>query len=148
MLDQGPNAPNVGDRADDQARVAPHQLGNGQAEALHRAGAEVLDDHVRAVAELERERVGAGRAQVERDGALAAVELRELRGEVGSVGDGEAPAHLALRALDLDHRSAVVGEHPRAQGAGDDVREVDDLQAVIRAGLSCHLAAEERSTLP
>src|SRR5262249_44079284 len=81
-------------------------------------------------------RLGPGRrAQVERDRLLVAVDGEVVRGQAGAGVVRRAPAarHVAvLGMLDLDHAGAEVAEHHRAEGAGEDAREVEDEHALER----------------
>ena len=100
---------------------------------FHRARLEVLDQDVGAFQQAQQHRAAVGLADVERDGALVAVDADEVAGVV--VVERRAPvAHLvALRRLDLDHVGAVVGQDHRAVRAAEHARQVDHLQAGQRA---------------
>jgi len=63
----------TGDRHADQARVARGQVGIHQTQALHHAGAEVVDQHVGTGDQRGQYRPGGRRLQIKRDTALAAV---------------------------------------------------------------------------
>src|ERR1019366_7096450 len=86
----------------DQPRIDRLHGIEAQAEAAHHAGAELLDEDVRAPQQRTKPRDGAGLFKVDGNAALAAVE----HGEVGAVGAELRPitAHLVALAgaLDLD----------------------------------------------
>src|SRR3970040_1739326 len=67
-----PILPPAGHAAVDEARVAGERRIRAEAEALHHAGPEALDEHIGARDELPAGCVRARRFQVERDRALAA----------------------------------------------------------------------------
>src|SRR6202007_1970055 len=101
----------TGDGAPDEARVDLPQPALAEPEALHRAGAEVLDQDVRALRQRPRQLEVLPRVQVEHDAALVAVDRLEVRG--GAVRRPRRPPGagvVALRALDLDRGSADIAE--------------------------------------
>ncbi len=115
------------------------------AELFHRAGAEILDQHVGLVEEpLEDGAVGLG-LEVERDRLLAAVD----RGEIGrfAVAEGTVFARVVAlaRRLDLDHARAHLGHQHGAIGPGEDARQIDDENARKRP-CGGHRDAFHRST--
>ena len=96
-------------------------------------GPEVLDDDVGTVGE-PLEEVDRGRVlEVERDVALADVLLGEVGGDRVPPGEREA-GHVAFGRLDLDHVGTQVREHAPAVRPGQHPREVEDGDAVERAG--------------
>ncbi len=114
----------------DAARIDGVHLLGAEVPALHRARAEVLDDHVGARAQLGRDLLAARLAQVERDGALVA---REHRPPERVVVVAQAPplAHrvAARRRLDLDDVGAEVAEQRADERAGQELAELDRAQA-------------------
>ena len=117
----------------DEAWVALGERFVGEAEALHDAGGEVLDEHVRLFGQAHDRLFAAGRLEVEHEAALVAVEAGVIaaEGALGVVvgeGAGEA-GHLAAGRLDLDDVGAEVGEEHRAVGAGEGLGEVEDADA-------------------
>ena len=88
------------------------------------ADPEVVQHHVGPVEQRLDHRSGLGRADVEREAALAALARRHR------VGGG--PHRLATGWLDLDHVGPEVGEHLRPEGSRDERREVHDPQPVER----------------
>ena len=96
------------------------------AQLLHRAGPEVLDDHVGLFEQLLEDLALLVVLEVERDAFLAAVD----RGEVGRLALDERPVGArvvaALGRFDLDHPRAHLGHQQGAVGAGQDARQVDD----------------------
>src|SRR6185436_7214314 len=74
----GPGLAEGADGAVDDARVACAELRVADAEPVHDAGPEALDEHVRAVAELEQLFPVSGVLEVEHHALLAAVEIPEI----------------------------------------------------------------------
>src|SRR5207245_393112 len=71
---------------------------------------------------------GRGMTEVERQRVLAAVAREEVTGLAG--GQRRQLAHgIALERLDLDDVSAALREDLRAEGDGDELAELDDLDA-------------------
>ncbi len=113
---------------------------------LHRAGQEVLHEHVCLGEERFHDGAPFGFRQVERQRALAAVDRSEVRGVALRVERrAEEPCLVARGRLHLDHVRAVVGQHLRAERAGEDAGEIDDANAV--QGARGHLR-EGSSTMP
>ena len=115
----------AGQRGVDQVGVLGGQRLVAQADAVHDAGAEVLQHHVAAPDQLAQDLDGARLAQVERDVALAAVLLREVRGD-GVDPRERVAGHVALGRLHLDDVGPHVGQHPPAVGPGEHPGEVED----------------------
>src|SRR5439155_7408892 len=85
------------------------------------AEAEVVDHDVGGADEVEEDVAARGALQVEREGALAAIpadEAEELEAE-----------GIAAGRLDLHDVGAELGEQQRAEGAGDEAREIEDADA-------------------
>ena len=101
---------------------------------LHGARLEVLDHDVGAFQQAQQHRAAFRLADVERYGALVAIDADEVAGVI--LVKRRAPvAHLvALRRLDLDHLGAVIGQDHRAVRSAEHARQVDDLQAGERTG--------------
>lgn len=117
-------------RAVDQLRELGPQGVVAEAEALHRTGTVILDEHV-GVAQQAPQHVAALRIlEIEGEAALAPVHH-----QVGGTLTldrrwNRAPRVVAaVDLLDLDHRGTHVGEHQPADRAGHDVGEFDDLEA-------------------
>ncbi|CAM5269357.1 hypothetical protein STANM309S_00684 [Streptomyces tanashiensis] len=117
----------AGHRAVDESGVAGPYVLVSEAELLHRAGAEVLDEDVRAV----HDRAGRGQVlgvgEVERHGALVPVHAEEVRGLAG--GERRSPRARVVpraRSFDLDHVRAQVGEEHRHVRPGEHPAEVGD----------------------
>ena len=113
----------AGQRGVDEVGVLGGQRLVAEAHAVHHAGAEVLQHDVAAPGQLAEDLDGARLAQVERDVALAAVLLREVRGD-GVDARERVAGHVALGRLDLDDVGAHVGQHPPAVRPGEHPREV------------------------
>ena len=127
--------------------MARHALRVAEPEAVPHAGAEGLDDDVRARDELAGQREVVRRLEVQRDRALAAVEPEEV---------ARAPAARVVapvRPLHLDHVGAEVGERLRRDRPGEDPAEVGHEHATAHyAGCApsssptCTSAAARRPT--
>src|SRR3954463_11369739 len=115
----------------DQPRVELVEVLPREPEAVHDAGAEVLDQDVGAVHELAEDLLALVRLHVEGERPLVAVEHREVErvhvGQIAQLGAGDVAAP---GLLDLDD----VGSHPReelrADRAGLHVRHVEDADAL------------------
>jgi hypothetical protein len=125
-------------RAVHQPRVERAQRVGPEPEALHDARAEVLDHHVGLRGELLDDRDGLRVFQVQRQAALAGVELAEIGAVTLSRGVGAQrvpQAHVvALGRLDLDDVGPQVGKQARAVGAGKHDGEVEHAHAGERPG--------------
>src|SRR5207245_1430764 len=115
-----------GDRAVDEARVERSERLVAEAVALHDAGAEVLDQHVRRCHQPADQRGARLLADVDREPALVAVQALEVeaadlgREAAGAVGVADAVA--APRLLHLDDVGAQVAEPRRAPRADPEIR--------------------------
>ncbi|MNL05973.1 hypothetical protein D3C87_1265920 [compost metagenome] len=112
----------------DQTRVGLHEIGGGQAPLLQRAGTEVLDQDVGLGDQVTRRLLALGRAQIDGDGILVA-------GDHPPPGRGLALAPVAHWIADagrfqLDHLGAHVAQQLTAEGTGDQLAHLDDLQPV------------------
>jgi hypothetical protein len=109
-----------------QPRIArEHRIGP-QAQALHHAGTEALDQRVGLARQFERGLHAAGRFHVQGDRAPAA------HGHVVPALAVHAQVR-RLRAVDHQHVGAHVGQHHAAERAGPDGFEFDDLDTGERA---------------
>src|SRR5690606_7921409 len=122
------------DGAVDEARVVLLERLIAEAEALHHAGTVALDEHVVLGDELE-ERGAPGLAlEVEDDAALAPVEPVEHRAHPvvrERVGGARAVAEAGV--FELVDLGAQVAEDHRAEGGGEEAREIEDLDPLERA---------------
>ena len=111
----------------DDLRVDLEHRGVANAQAIHRAGAEVLDDHI-GVLRQAQEHGAAGRGlQVQAQAAFVPV----LRQELHALAAHELVAEIArqvaaLGLLDLDHIGAQVAEQHRADRARGHHAQVED----------------------
>ena len=102
-----------------------------EAELAHRAGLEVLHEHVGLREHGGEQRLVVGLGEIEDDRLLAAVEPDEIaRLAVGDI--VIAAREVALRPLDLDHARAGVGEPAGAHRRGDGLFERDHEEAFER----------------
>ena len=110
----------------DQLGVAGHADVGAQAEALHDAGTEALEDGVGAVDEAQR-RLDAGRVlEVDRD--RAAPPRQQVAGGVGGVAAADA-----VGPVDADDLRAHVGEHHAAERPRPDALQLHDADARQRS---------------
>src|SRR5262249_12015476 len=120
------------DRAVDDAGVELGHERVADAELVHHAGAEALDDRI-GVAREPQERVAtADSLEVESKAALVAVDHAidrrgRARGRAGREPETARVIPLA-RVLDLDHIGPEVGEVQRAGRAGQQAREIEHAQ--------------------
>jgi hypothetical protein len=124
-----PRLPVAGDGAIDEARVLLVQHGPAHAQLVHDAGAEALHQHVVASRQPLEGLAPLGRFEVQRQRALVAVEPVVERALVVAQGGHLADVVAAVGVLDLVHRGAEVGEHQRGVGAGQQTRQIQDLQS-------------------
>ena len=96
-------------------------------------GPEVVEQHIAGEREPAHEVGAFVGAQVDGDGALPRVDPREVHAD-GVVTDlrSQHPDDVALRGLELHDVGAQVGEHPAADRARDDLRQVEHPHAVER----------------
>src|SRR5690606_28850045 len=100
-------------RVDQRRLLAPQRLGP-EAPALHRAGPEVLDEHVVLERQAPGQLAAARLAQVQRDAALVARDAAPPVRGAALVERAPGPDGIALGRLDLDD----LGPEVREQGAG------------------------------
>src|SRR5215471_11665395 len=138
-LDQGAEAGPVTVRAvlpptrhtqDDQPRIAPVQKFRAETHRFERAGAEILDQHLCGVDEVEKQFAPAWFPQAERHALL--VTAVDLPMDADAVGLPGAQRVAALGILDLDHLGAEIGELQADHIARDETRNVDDPHPVER----------------
>jgi hypothetical protein len=124
LIGVGTEVAEAGDGAPDDVGVVRRHGLVAEPEPVELAGAVGFDDGVGPPDEGLEHGGGAVVSQVERDGALAAVE-----GDVGGVEAGAVHAAEAVAGagcFDLDDRRAEVGEEEGAVRAGGEPREVED----------------------
>ncbi|MNS54088.1 hypothetical protein D3C72_868680 [compost metagenome] len=121
------------DRSHDHLRVQLVDALPRETHAVQRARAEVLDQHVRFADQLLQDLLAFRLLGVQRERALVAVEHGEVqRVDIRDVAQLGARDIARTGALHLDDVCAEPRQQLRARGAGLDVREVDDLDAVER----------------
>ena len=106
----------AGDGADDQRRIVLAQPLAGEAELVHRAGLEVLQQHVGGGDQLLQLGAAFLGGEIDHRGFLAAVEPDEVAALAlrrGVIAAGE----IALRPFDLDDMRAGIGQPRTANGA-------------------------------
>ena len=128
-----PVLPIGGDGEIDQPREPFGEGGVVEAEALHHAHAEILDDDIRIRQQVEHDFLAFRRADIEGDALLVAVEGEEEMAFSRRAGLRHAPRVVAgRRILDLDDFGAHIGEYLRAERPRDDAREIHHLDAPER----------------
>ena len=110
---------------DDEARIDRLDPIRPEPHLREHPGTEVLHQHVRGAKEIGEGGAARVAIQVEDDGSLVAVELREVPAQ--ALADGARAAHeVAVRALDLDDVRSHVREELGAEGPGQHPGEVND----------------------
>src|SRR6185436_7810253 len=105
-----------------------------EAKPVEHAGAEVFDEHVRAIDELPEHLLAARRFQVEPDAPLVAVDRQEIAADaVDERRPPEARVVTARRRFDLDDGRAHVAKHHRAERTGENAGEIEYENAVERS---------------
>ena len=141
-LGEGAGLAEPGDRTIDQAGVLAGQVVVGEPVLLQAAGLEVLDQHV-AMADQPPGQGGALRlGDIQAERALVAVRREEIGAFAGLLAvwagqERRAPAAGIVAGagpLDLDHVGAQVAQQLGAAGSRQDAGEIEDPQAVKRAG--------------
>jgi hypothetical protein len=124
--------PVAGDRAVHQGGVDLPERIPAEAQAVHDAGPELLDQNLGLGDERQEPRDLLRVLEVERQAALAAVEQREAQALAVQPGRVAAHAVALAGALDLDHLGAGLGQQQGGQGPGQQGREVEHAQALER----------------
>ena len=145
----GPVLAVAGDRAVDEPGVLLAQALVADAEPVHHAGAEALEQHVGLAHEPQQHLAPGLGLEVDADRALVAVEREEERragARLGALVARRRPAHVVAqpRVLDLEHVGAEVGQQPGAEAAGQQPREVEHADAVERAAHEAQALARLR----
>ena len=132
-LGVGPGLAEARDRAQDQPRIARVQRAPSRRPSLSmHAGTEILQHHVGAVDQVPEDLEVGGALRSSTDAALVAVPQHE--GRALALDEGRRAAdRIALRAFDLDHVGAHVGELHAAERTRQMRRQVEDHQPVERA---------------
>ena len=102
--------------------------------ALHRAGFEILDQYVGVVEQAEHYVAAGLLGEIERYGALVAVDADEVGRRAVDEGWTPGARLVATRRLDLDHVGTVVAQYLRAIGTTEHAAKVDDAHTFQRAG--------------
>ena len=122
----------AGDGAADQRRIILAQALQREAELVHRAGLEVLQQHVGACDQLLELGAAFLGGEIDDHGILAAVEPDEIAA-LAFGGGVIAAGEIALGALDLDDMRAGIGQPRRAERRGDRLFDGDDGQSLQAA---------------
>jgi hypothetical protein len=135
-------------RAVDQLRIDGRQRVVAQAERLHRAGAEVLDQDVGAGDHLLQDRHPLRRLEVERHVPLVAVDDQKRRRLTILVGRPGPRLVAAARVLDLDDVGTQIGQQHAAEGASQHPGQVEHADTFERErGGRRHGAKDTTATL-
>lgn len=116
-------------RAIDQPKIDRVRLLPAQAEPLHSAGCEILDQHVGAAQQIARNLVPGRRLQVDADAPFVTIEIGEEPG-----GEAVQPARAVAvgSGFDADHVGAEIRQHHAAGGPHDGMREFENHQSFKR----------------
>ena len=112
----------------DDARIALADVLIVQAEGGHRAWPEILDDHVRLIAQAQSNLTRCGNIEIDRNVALARVLLRVVARRLPIAGISH-PREVGRRWLDFDDVRAEVQQSFRAVRTREDAGEVRDFDA-------------------
>ena len=131
----GARAAESGGRGVHEPGIAGPEHVAAEAEPLHRAGPEVLHEHVGPIDERQKRLPIDRILQIEREALLAAIDA----GEVAALAARQEGAVLpgvvaAVGPLDLHHLRAQVSQDHGAERAGQDPREVENSDAGKRLG--------------
>ena len=131
--------PVSGERAHDEPRVLLAQDAVAETEAFEHPRAELLEEHVVALDELEERRAPALLLQVQAGAPLVAVEREEHRRSVAPHRGHHTKVVPALGVLDLVDAGAEIGEHqrgkrPRQQSAQIEDANPGERETVLHAG--------------
>ena len=131
----------------DQAGVELGQALVGQTQALHRAGAEILHQHIGLLDQAADDGLAGRGLEVDGNALLVAVDALVVTAEVTCLVVGKvrrrAAGHVAPGRLHLDHLGALVGKQHGAEGSGQHLRQVDHPQSGQRApALGAQLSAQ------
>ena len=100
-----------------------------QAESSRFAAAEILHEDIAAGSQPEHDLAPRGFGDVDRDGALAAIERNEKRAPGAAMGTHAAGVVAAVDPFDLDNVGAQIGQDHGGGWAGHDVAEVQHANA-------------------
>src|SRR5215510_4973035 len=117
----------------DDARIGGAERLPPEAQPLHEAWSEVLDDHIRALCHLEKQRAAVGVLEIDGDAALVGVEEEEEHCVEPRHLRPVATRLLAPDGLDLDHVGAEPAQELGAGGARFELRQIQDADARQRA---------------
>src|ERR1700722_1163876 len=147
----GPRLSKPGDGAIDQARVEGREGRVVETIAGQRAGLEVLDHDVRRRGHSPDDLGALGLAEVDRDAAFVPVRaevIGSVRDASRALKEGRSPCPRVVaraRALDLPDLGAEVTEDLRRPGAGENAREIEDLQPAERPRPGASAAVSDSS---
>ena len=119
----------AGDRAADQRRIILSQPLQREAELVHRAGLEVLQQHVGARDQLFERGAAFLGGEIDHHGILAAVEPDEIAA-LAFCGGVIAAGEIALGAFDLDDMRAGIRQPRTAERRGNGLFDGDDDQSL------------------
>ena len=130
----GPGGPEAAEGAADDARIHVLELGVGEPEPGGQIAPHVVEDGVGDLHEIVENGAARRVLEIEGERLLAAIERLEVERvllvQVGRHVAGAVAAHRGI--LDLDHLGAQVGEDLRAEGAGSELGDGEDADAVER----------------
>jgi hypothetical protein len=132
------------DGAEDEARIDRGKRRVADAELVHDAGAETLDDDVRRQSQSAEHGDALGLLQVEAQRALVAVDELEEGAGFARPGAHRTGVVALAGVLDLDDVGAEVGEVLGGDGARQQPGEVEHAQAGKRLAALSHTCARRR----
>src|SRR4029453_11211320 len=134
-----PGSPERRDRAVDEAGVDRGQGVEAEAEALHGARPEILDEDVGALHQITQDVPPFRGLQIEREIPLVAID-HEVRCRFPTLVGRPGTRFVARPGVfDLDDIRAHVGQQHAAEGPGQDAREIEDADTVEREGAGDHV---------
>ena len=125
----GPIIAETGELGVDEARVDLAQIFKAESGARHHRRPVILDQHVDAGDELEKQPLSFGLLVIEGDALLVTIDVAEIGVALAAVAPGAHRIAFA-GALELDHLGAHVGEDHRAERPRHVLGQIEHLQAM------------------
>ena len=112
--------------------MAPVQHLVTQAEPLHGAGPEILEEHVHAVDQPQTQVKTSRMLEIDRDSPFAPVQAKKEAGHASGKWRAPAAAHVSRPGLELVHFGPVVGQKQGAIRPRQRVRKIEHSDAFER----------------
>src|SRR5262249_23476612 len=120
------------DRAVDEARIEPAERAIAETETIHRAGTEILDQHVALARQASQDLDAVTGLEIQRHALLAAVDRHEIR-RFTQDERRPLPRVVALAGLlDLDDLGAHVAQHHGRERPGQHAGEIEHANTLKR----------------